>query len=86
MNCKPAKVWYDAHRACQDGGTHFGKLELMTWDGDDDGLKLGWGGVIKEEEAEHKRKFLAEYGGDQEKFFDYWPGAFRWTCCVSLLK
>jgi hypothetical protein len=37
-------------RKCQDGGSHEGNLQLITWtETDEDGQKLGWGNVIVEE-------------------------------------
>ncbi|PNW79834.1 hypothetical protein CHLRE_08g368550v5 [Chlamydomonas reinhardtii] len=77
-----AKVWYDKHRKCEDGSEHEGDLELITWNGKtDDGEKMGWGAVVIEEAEDHKRSFYNEYGGDQERFFEWWPQGFRWTCC-----
>ncbi|KXZ48656.1 hypothetical protein GPECTOR_26g559 [Gonium pectorale] len=68
------KVWYDKYRKGKDGSRHEGKLELITWDGtDDDGERLGWGAVLIEEAEEHKRLFETKYGGNLEKFYDFWP-------------
>lgn len=39
----------------------------------DDGEKMGWGAVVIEEAEDHKRSFYNEYGGDQERFFEWWP-------------
>jgi hypothetical protein len=37
-------VWYDKHRACDDGNKHEGRLELITWrEKDEMGNDLGWG-------------------------------------------
>ncbi|KDQ17573.1 hypothetical protein BOTBODRAFT_29748 [Botryobasidium botryosum FD-172 SS1] len=75
--CKPA--WHDKHRKCDDGNRHEGRLELITWTLP--GSDLGWGNCFAEESDDLKRKFEVEYGGDEEKFFEYWPQGFRWTCC-----
>ncbi|KAG2445471.1 hypothetical protein HXX76_000088 [Chlamydomonas incerta] len=76
------KVWYDKHRKCEDGSEHEGELELITWNGkSDDGQQLGWGAVMMEEAEDHKRSFETKYGGDQERFYEWWPQGFRWTCC-----
>lgn len=80
----PILAWQDRFRKCDDGNRHFGTLDLITWDGIDpdcEDMELGWGGVVREEAAEHKEKFEKEYGSDKGKFCEYWPGAFRWTCC-----
>ena len=72
----------EKYQKCADGGRHDGRLELITWDGvDEDGTKLGWGAVLIEEAEEHKKSFITEYESDEEKFFEYWPQGFRWTCC-----
>ncbi|KAL8671464.1 MAG: hypothetical protein Q9168_004033 [Polycauliona sp. 1 TL-2023] len=42
---------------------------------------MGWGNVIEAEAEEHKEMFETEMGGDEAKFYEYWPAAFRWTCC-----
>ncbi|EJD42497.1 hypothetical protein AURDEDRAFT_114972 [Auricularia subglabra TFB-10046 SS5] len=74
--------WHDKYRGCQDGSTHQGDLELITWSlVDDHGDELGWGNIAIEEAEEHKHRFETKYGRDEEKFFKYWPRAFRWTCC-----
>ncbi|RDB18243.1 hypothetical protein Hypma_000453 [Hypsizygus marmoreus] len=76
------RVWYDKYRKTQAKDKHFGKLELVTWDGqDEDGERLGWGATIAEETSDMRTKFYEELKGDEEKFFKYWPRAFRWTCC-----
>ncbi|KAK1231059.1 hypothetical protein PQX77_005835 [Marasmius sp. AFHP31] len=82
-NCTKTKYWYDGYRACQDGSVHEGELELITWDCHEPEFKtdLGWGGCVREESDDLKRKFLDEFGGDHKKFFKYWPQGFRWTCC-----
>mmetsp|Transcript_10252 Transcript_10252/g.16790 ORF Transcript_10252/g.16790 Transcript_10252/m.16790 type:complete len:220 (-) Transcript_10252:33-692(-) len=76
-------TWYDKYRKCdkRSGGTHEGKLELMTSNGMEDGEELGWGGVVIEEAEEHRQTFLTKYKGDEEAFYEYWPHGFRWTCC-----
>jgi len=56
---------------------HYGKLELITWSVGE----MGWGNTIADESGELKDKFDKEFGGDEEKLHDYWPRAFRWTCC-----
>jgi hypothetical protein len=41
----------------------------------------GWGHCIEEEADDLKKKFETEFGGSLEKFHQYWPQGFRWTCC-----
>ncbi|KAK0484892.1 hypothetical protein IW261DRAFT_865427 [Armillaria novae-zelandiae] len=77
--CKKGAKWYDRYRLSQDGSKHFGKLELITWKCPEEGT--GWGHVVVEEEEYMKNKFQNESGGDQRKFYKYWPQGFRWTCC-----
>ncbi|KAF8864875.1 hypothetical protein BDZ45DRAFT_496086 [Acephala macrosclerotiorum] len=82
-------VWRNVpekHRKCEDGGRHSGNLEVVTWDTPDHADvallgPLGWGATIQEESEEMKQKFEVEFNGDFEKLYDYWPRAFRWTCC-----
>ncbi|KAL8292217.1 hypothetical protein RQP46_001683 [Phenoliferia psychrophenolica] len=78
----PTRKWFDPLRVCRDGTSHFGALELMTWDcfSDDVEEMMGWGGTIKEEEEDMKRKF-EEVHRDEYALWKYWPQAFRWTCC-----
>ncbi|KAH8105312.1 hypothetical protein BXZ70DRAFT_920313 [Cristinia sonorae] len=71
--------WYNRYRLCEDGNLHEGKLELITWPFPAE--DLGWGACFTEESDDLKRKFEVEYGGDLQKFFEYWPQGFRWTCC-----
>jgi len=69
-------------RPTQDGNHHYGECELIHWNfKDEDGEELGWGAVLKEESAEHEEKFVRKFGGSRRKFINYWPNAFRWTCC-----
>ncbi|KAI1080003.1 hypothetical protein F5B20DRAFT_147853 [Whalleya microplaca] len=75
------KKWYDSHRACRDGTSHFGDLEFITWEGFEDGQRLGWGACVVSETAYLKRKFEEEYASDYSKMYRYWPQGFRWTCC-----
>ncbi|KAK7005802.1 hypothetical protein R3P38DRAFT_3039683 [Favolaschia claudopus] len=77
--CAAAPKWYDKHRKCQDGSKHEGRLELVTWDCPEE--ELGWGACFANESEDLKKQFETEYGGDEEKFFGYWPKGFRWTCC-----
>ncbi|KAF7376440.1 hypothetical protein MSAN_00059600 [Mycena sanguinolenta] len=77
--CAAAPKWYDKHRLCQDGTTHEGRLELITWNCPEKGL--GWGACFADESDDLKTKFKLKFGGDEAKFFDYWPQGFRWTCC-----
>ncbi|KAG7001403.1 hypothetical protein G7Y79_00032g067560 [Physcia stellaris] len=83
--CHTPQVWYDAHRRCEDGANHEGRLELITWPslaadtGDEE--DLGWGACFAEESEDLKHKFETEYEGDEEKWYHYWPQGFRWTCC-----
>ncbi|KAK7055546.1 hypothetical protein R3P38DRAFT_2847746 [Favolaschia claudopus] len=77
--CAASSKWYDKFRMCDDGTMHEGRLELVTWDCPEEGF--GWGAYPAEESAELKELFEIEFDGDEEKFFDYWPRGFRWTCC-----
>lgn len=83
--CHPPQVWYDAHRRCDDGVNHEGRLELITWPSSaaDTGEEedLGWGACFVEESEDLKHKFETEYEGDEEKWYGCWPQGFRWTCC-----
>ncbi|EJD42517.1 hypothetical protein AURDEDRAFT_89441 [Auricularia subglabra TFB-10046 SS5] len=81
--CKPvSNSWHDKHRGCQDGSTHQGELELITWSMvDGAGDRRGWGNVFIADAAEQKRLFETEFSSNEEKFFKEWPKAFRWTCC-----
>ncbi|KII86930.1 hypothetical protein PLICRDRAFT_113878, partial [Plicaturopsis crispa FD-325 SS-3] len=81
--CKKPGVWYDKYRKCNDGSSHFGKLELITWDCVDEDGELGWGACYKNESDDLKKSFETEYGGDEQKWFETgdWRQGFRWTCC-----
>ncbi|KAF8163748.1 hypothetical protein B0H34DRAFT_336394 [Crassisporium funariophilum] len=72
-------TWYDKHRKCQDRSLHEGRLDLITWANEKEGT--GWGNVSADESDDMRKKFEEEFGGDEEKLYDYWPQAFRWTCC-----
>jgi len=41
--------WHLKYAQTKSGDIHFGKLELVTWDFEEDGEKLTWGGQLKEE-------------------------------------
>lgn len=58
-----------------------GELELITWGGVDNGIRLGWGGIVVEESAALKRRFETDMGRDEAQLFSRWPAAFRWRCC-----
>lgn len=86
--CHPPQVWHDTQRRCNDGANHEGRLELITWPtpaaatiSEED---MGWGNCILEESEDLKKEFEIEYEGDEEKFYEYWPQGFRWTCCGVL--
>lgn len=72
-------MWYDKHRRCRDGNKHEGRLELITWSCPLE--ETGWGHVVENEAANLKRKFEVQHGGNEERFYKYWPQGFRWTCC-----
>jgi hypothetical protein len=76
--------WYDRHRKCEDGNSHEGKLELITWTSTDDGERMGWGNCLATESDELKEKFEKEFDSNEEKMYDYWPQGFRWTCCGTV--
>ena len=42
---------------------------------------MGWGACVQEEAEDLKAKFEGEMGGDEKRLYEYWPQAFRWTCC-----
>lgn len=42
---------------------------------------LGFGCVFEEEAADPKERFETDCHSDLEKFFEYRPQGFRWTCC-----
>ena len=73
--------WYDRHRRCEDGNSHEGKLELITWTSTASGDPMGWGNCLASESDELKEKFEKEFHSNEEKMYDYWPQGFRWTCC-----
>lgn len=60
---------------------HHDELELITWDGTADGEDMGWGNVIRSEAGDLKKKYEDDFGRDDVKLHEYWPQAFRWTCC-----
>lgn len=73
--------WVDPYRAAKDGSYHFGSLELMDWEGEDeDGKLMGFGGVFLCE-ARGMRDQFAACGSDPAKFVKTRVTAFRWTCC-----
>ncbi|KAI1646304.1 hypothetical protein F4815DRAFT_472792 [Daldinia loculata] len=80
------KQWYDRYRKCEDGGSHFGELELITWGGvcSVTGDELGWGNCVVSESAELKRKYEEDFKSDDIRMHQYWPQGFRWTCCGML--
>ncbi|KAK8876754.1 hypothetical protein PGQ11_001700 [Apiospora arundinis] len=69
--------WFDKHRQCEDGSVHYGKLELITWGGEEAGWELGWGRTQVSEADFMKKKYEQEFGGDDEKLYGYWPQGFR---------
>ena len=73
--------WYDRCRRCEDGNSHEGKLELITWTSTAGGDRMGWGNCLATESDALKEKFEKEYDSNEEKMYDYWPQGFRWTCC-----
>ncbi|KAF7321921.1 hypothetical protein MKEN_00714400 [Mycena kentingensis (nom. inval.)] len=77
--CSKAPKWYDKHRKCRDDSLHEGRMELITWACKEE--ETGWGAVFEDEAEDLKKRFETEFGGDEAKFYDYRPGAFRWTCC-----
>ncbi len=82
--------WYDAHRKCEDGSSHFGALELITWKGPappelELGEGLGWGSCLASEGPGLRRRYEGdEFGGDDAKFYEYRPGAYRYVSCVCV--
>lgn len=77
------KAWYDRNRKCEDGTSHFGQLELITWSGFQSEIseELGWGNCVASESAELKRKYEEQFKSDDTRMYRYWPQGFRWTCC-----
>ncbi|WIA12928.1 hypothetical protein OEZ85_006544 [Tetradesmus obliquus] len=47
------------------------------------GIEMGWGACDLQECENVRQTFLTKYGGDEAKFFEYWPQGFRWTCCAA---
>ncbi|KAM0754465.1 hypothetical protein T439DRAFT_321507 [Meredithblackwellia eburnea MCA 4105] len=82
-NCAPPANWYDPYRLTKDKTSHFGKLELITWNSYDPDLKenVGWGGSPLQYCAELKAQFEGQFKSNQKKFFKQHPACFRWTCC-----
>ena len=84
--------WYDKYRLCRDKAKHEGRLELITWsvpassqrptDEYDFCEDMGWGNCVAGEDSDGLRqKFETEFAGSEERFYEYWPQGFRWTCC-----
>jgi len=77
-------AWYEHLRKTEaSGGSafHKGELQLVEWEFEEqDGAKLGWGAVYLDEVEDLKKSFEDDYKKDYKLFFEYWPGAFRWTC------
>ncbi|KAL6405417.1 hypothetical protein AUP68_11171 [Ilyonectria robusta] len=73
--------WCDRHRRCEDGCSHEGKLELITWTSTAGGDRMGWGNCLASESDALKEKFEKEFNSNEEKMYEYWPQGFRWTCC-----
>ncbi|KAL7623433.1 hypothetical protein AAE478_007115 [Parahypoxylon ruwenzoriense] len=71
--------WYDRYRKCEDGTSHFGSLELITW-GSRSG-HLGWGNCLASESAEMRHKYEVDFQSNDSRMYRYWPQAYRWTCC-----
>jgi hypothetical protein len=70
-------------QARRSGERHFGHLELVTWPGTDDDLKvkLGWGGCAEDESEELRNDFYDKMGGSYPELLKRFDSAFRWTCC-----
>ncbi|KAK7906481.1 hypothetical protein PG985_016218 [Apiospora marii] len=77
INSRRQNNWYDKHRQCHDGSVHFGELELITWGGEEAGWELGWGRAQLSEVEFMKKQYKHEFGGDDEKLYEYWPQGFR---------
>ena len=45
---------------------------------------MGWGNTIVEESADLKRMYEEDFGRDDKKLYEYWPQAYRWTCCGTV--
>ncbi|KAH8743775.1 hypothetical protein F5883DRAFT_33019 [Diaporthe sp. PMI_573] len=80
-NIPTPSQWYDRYRRCEDGYSHEGKLELITWASTTGGNRMGWGNCLASESDELKEKFEKEFNSNEEKMYEYWPQGFRWTCC-----
>jgi hypothetical protein len=42
---------------------------------------MGWGNCLASESDEMKGKFENDFNSNEAKLYEYWPQAFRWTCC-----
>lgn len=62
--------WVDRYRKCEDGNSHDGGLELITWTSTSGGEAMGWGNCLAEESDEMKEKFEKEFNSDEEKLYD----------------
>ncbi|KAI0853095.1 hypothetical protein F5Y00DRAFT_271587 [Daldinia vernicosa] len=80
------KEWYDRYRKCEDGSSHFGKLELITWGGvcSDNDEEMGWGNSVASESARLKRMYEEDFKSDDIRMHQFWPQGFLWTCCGLL--
>eukprot|EP00928_Gymnodinium_smaydae_P043432 TRINITY_DN29098_c0_g1_i1.p1 TRINITY_DN29098_c0_g1~~TRINITY_DN29098_c0_g1_i1.p1 ORF type:complete len:498 (+),score=60.77 TRINITY_DN29098_c0_g1_i1:35-1495(+) len=95
--------WWRKFRKTSDaeshGEKHRGRLELITWEGQGDGRKLGFAGrpvgpEADAEKARFYRDFVGSNGVDDDALLRYFNAcvlssrvkgtdAFRWTCCGS---
>lgn len=83
-NAAAEAAWYDGWRRCKDNSRHFGRLELITWDGTSEngnGEPLGFAGVLASESAEMRNRFVGKCKGEESSFVNEWENGFRWTCC-----
>lgn len=76
LPCDQCDVHHDAHE---------GVVDLIIWPYQDKGNQLGWGGTVVEEADKLRATFLGKYNSCEDKFAEYWPTAFRWTCCGTSL-
>ena len=91
---KNKKAWFANLRETHDGGSHHGRLELITWRGNENGERKGFaakavGAPADREQARFERDYKPRGNAGMLEYFHecvrqspvQGTGAFRWTCC-----